>query len=114
PVSFVRPQLTQLHILSAKGIAAAVNGADVKAAGLILVRQRPGTAKGVCFITIEDETGVCNLVLFEKVFERYRKEVLQSALLMVEGKLQREGEVVHIIVERCHNLTKLIKNTIAR
>ncbi|WP_298710845.1 error-prone DNA polymerase [Chitinophaga sp.] len=114
PVSFVRPQLTQLHILSAKGIAAAADGSEVKAAGLVLVRQRPGTAKGVCFITIEDETGVCNLVLFEKVFGKYRKEVLQSTLLMVEGKLQREGEVVHIIVERCHNLTKLIKNTIAR
>lgn len=114
PVSFVRQQLTQLHILSAKGIATAENDAQVKAAGLVLVRQRPGTAKGVCFITIEDETGVCNLVLFEKIFEKYRKEVLQSTLLMVEGKLQREGEVVHIIVERCHNLTKLIKNTIAR
>ncbi|WP_341837303.1 error-prone DNA polymerase [Chitinophaga pollutisoli] len=114
PVSFVRQQLTQLHILSAKGIATAVHDSHVKAAGLVLVRQRPGTAKGVCFITIEDETGVCNLVLFEKVFEKYRKEVLQSTLLMVEGKLQREGEVVHIIVERCHNLTKLIKNTIAR
>jgi error-prone DNA polymerase len=77
-------------------------------AGLVLVRQRPGTAKGICFITVEDECGTANLVVFEKLFNQYRNEILQSRLLMVEGKLQKEGEVVHVIVQRCYNLTPLL------
>ena len=64
----------------------------MKVAGLVLVRQRPGTAGGVCFITIEDETGFANLVIFQSLFEKYRKEVLNSRLLMVEGKLQRKAK----------------------
>jgi error-prone DNA polymerase len=82
----------------------------VRVAGLVLVRQRPGTAAGVCFITIEDETGVANLVVFEKLFDTYRKEILQSRLLMVEGKVQKEGEVIHVIVSKCHNLSKLLRH----
>jgi error-prone DNA polymerase len=78
-------------------------------AGLVTVRQRPGTAKGILFITIEDETGFSNLVVWEKIFENYRKEILQARLLMVEGKLQIEGEVIHVIVKRCFNLTKLVR-----
>jgi error-prone DNA polymerase len=74
---------------------------------LILIRQRPGTAKGVCFITIEDETGTCNLVVFPKLFDQYRKEILHSRLLMVEGKVERT-EVTHIIVTRCFDYTKLL------
>ena len=85
----------------------------VKVAGLVLVRQRPGTAKGVCFITIEDETGFANLVVFENLFDKYRKEILQSRLLMVEGKLQREGEVIHVIVKHCYNLSKLLRRLTA-
>ena len=81
----------------------------VKVAGLVLVRQRPGTASGICFITIEDETGFANLVIFQKLFDKYRKEILQSKLLMVEGKLQREGEVIHVIVKRCYNFSKLLR-----
>jgi error-prone DNA polymerase len=84
----------------------------VKVAGLILVRQRPGTASGICFITIEDETGCANLVVFEKLFDQYRKEILQSKLLMVEGKLQIEGEVIHVIVKRCYNFSKLLRKLI--
>src|SRR5690606_41227931 len=98
-VSVVRPQLEMLRVLSTHAINHdAENGQLVKVAGLVLVRQRPGTAGGVCFITIEDETGYTNLVVFEKLFETYRKEILNSRLLMVEGKLQREGKVVHVIV----------------
>ncbi|SHE45590.1 error-prone DNA polymerase [Pedobacter caeni] len=109
PVSFVREQLEQLRILSCHRInQEATNGQLVKVAGLVLVRQRPGTAAGVCFITIEDETGFANLVVFEKLFETYRKEILQSRLLMVEGRLQREGQVVHVIVSKCVDLTKLL------
>ncbi len=109
PVSFVRDKLQQLDIVSTKGLSNLKNGASVKVAGLVLVRQRPGTAKGVCFMTIEDETGFANLVIFEKLFEKYRKEVLQSRLIMVEGKLQVEGEVIHVIVQSCHNFSPLLR-----
>ncbi|HEY0896495.1 MAG TPA: OB-fold nucleic acid binding domain-containing protein [Sphingobacteriaceae bacterium] len=89
------------------------DGAPVKVAGLVLVRQRPGTAGGVCFITLEDETGFSNLVVFQNLFGTYRKEILGARLLMVEGKLQREGEVIHVIVRRCFDLTKLLKGLTA-
>ena len=113
PVSFVREQLDRLHILSTAALAKAKDGDLVKVAGLILVRQRPGTASGICFITIEDETGCANLVVFQNLFDQYRKEILQSKLLMVEGKLQIEGEVIHVIVKRCFNLSKLLRKLIA-
>lgn len=110
PVSFVREKLTALHILSTNDLANQKDGMHVKVAGLVLVRQRPGTAGGVCFITIEDETGVANLIVFQSLFEKHRKEILHSKLLMVEGKLQIEGEVIHVIVKRCYDLSKLLKN----
>ncbi|HEU4554023.1 MAG TPA: error-prone DNA polymerase [Chitinophaga sp.] len=109
PVSFVREKLQQLHILPVAALNTLSDGAPVKVAGLVLVRQRPGTAAGICFITIEDETGCANLVVFQKLFAAYRKEILQSRLLMVEGTLQREGEVIHVIVKRCYNFTGLLR-----
>ncbi|MGN6507929.1 MAG: error-prone DNA polymerase [Chitinophaga sp.] len=109
PVSFVREQLKLLNVLTTQEISEAKDGSLVKVAGLVLVRQRPSTASGVCFITVEDETSFSNLVVFETLFEKYRREINQARLLMVEGKLQREGEVVHVIVQKCYNLTKLLK-----
>lgn len=108
PVSFVRGQLDLLRVTPTGEIKTMKNGDPIKVAGMITVRQRPGTAKGVLFITIKDETGFSNLVVWEKVFDKYRKEILQSRLLMVEGKLQVEGEVVHVVVRRCFNLNKLL------
>jgi error-prone DNA polymerase len=98
-----------LHILPTAQLSALKDGALVKVAGLVLVRQRPGTAGGICFMTIEDETGFSNLVIFEKLFEQFRKEILQSKLIMVEGKLQIEGEVIHVIVQRCYNFSSLLR-----
>jgi len=109
PVSFVREQLRLLRVVSTGELSEIKDGTPLKVAGLVLVRQRPGTAKGVCFITIEDETGFSNLVVFQKVFDKYRKEILQSKLLMVEGELQREGEVIHVVVKRCFDLSKLLR-----
>jgi error-prone DNA polymerase len=80
----------------------------VKVSGLVLVRQRPGTASGICFITIEDETGTSNLVVFQNLFNQYRKEIIQSRLLMVEGKVQKEGEVIHVVVRKCYDLSGLM------
>ena len=109
PVQFVREKLEQLHILRTEDLKTHRNGDLVKVAGLVLVRQRPGTAAGICFITIEDETGCANLVVFENLFDQFRKEILQSRLLMVEGKLQVEGEVIHVIVQRCFDMTRLLR-----
>ncbi len=109
PVSFIRPQLDQLRILSTSQLSTLRDGVPVKVSGLVLVRQRPGTAGGICFMTIEDETGFANLVIFEKLFDKYRKEILQSRLIMVEGKLQVEGKVIHVIVLRCYNLSRLLR-----
>lgn len=108
PVSFVRADLNSLRVLSAAQLTAAQDGDLVKVAGLILVRQRPGTASGICFITLEDETGTMNLVVFQKLFDEYRKEIIQSKLLLVEGKLQKEGEVIHVIVKRCFNASGML------
>ncbi|RBQ11764.1 error-prone DNA polymerase [Pedobacter miscanthi] len=115
PVSFVRSQLDMLNIRSCHHINNdSTDGQLVKVAGLVLVRQRPGTAGGVCFITIEDETGSSNLVVFEKLFETYRKEILHARMLMVEGRLQREGKVVHVIVSKCFDFTKMLGKLLQR
>jgi error-prone DNA polymerase len=112
PVSFIREELNALHIISTAALDKAQDGDLVKVAGLILVRQRPGTASGICFITLEDEWGTANLVVFGTLFDKYRKEIIRSRLLMVEGKLQREGEVIHVIVSRCFNYSRLLQNLI--
>ena len=109
PVSFIREKLDQLHIVSTKQLAKMKDGDLVKVAGLVLVRQRPGTAAGICFMTIEDETGFANVVIWESLFEKFRKEIIQSRLIMVEGKLQIEGEVIHVIVKRCYNFSSLLR-----
>jgi error-prone DNA polymerase len=108
PVSFAREKLRLLHVLSTKELDDVKDGATVKVAGLVLVRQRPGTAKGVCFITIEDEEGCANLVVWANLFDQYRKEILGAKLLMAEGKLQREGKVVHLITKRLFDLSSLL------
>jgi error-prone DNA polymerase len=108
PVSFVRENLQNLKNVAARDLSSQKNGAFVRVAGLVLVRQRPGTASGVCFITLEDETGTMNLIVWPSLFAEYRREILGSKLLMVEGHLQIEGQVIHVIVQRCHNLTSLL------
>jgi error-prone DNA polymerase len=108
PVSFVREKLSLLHVVATKDLSTKKTGDKVKLAGIVLVRQRPGTAKGVCFMTIEDEWGWANAVIFPNLFDKQRKEILQSTLIMLEGKLQVEGEVIHIIVHRCYNISKML------
>jgi error-prone DNA polymerase len=109
PVSFIRDELDRFNIRTTASLEKGKDGDLVKVAGLILVRQRPGTASGICFITLEDETGVANVVVFQKLFDQYRKAIIQSRLLMVEGKLQIEGEVIHVIVKRCHDFSGLLR-----
>jgi DNA polymerase III alpha subunit len=83
-------------------------GARVTVAGLVLVRQRPGTAKGVIFVTLEDETGTANVVVWAKVYERFRRAVIAGRLLRVTGKLQREAGVVHVVAELIEDLSPML------
>ena len=83
-------------------------GARVCVAGLVLVRQRPGTAKGVIFVTLEDETGTANVVVWATVYERFRRAVISGRLLRVTGRLQREAGVVHVVAELIEDLSPLL------
>jgi len=80
----------------------------VVVAGLVLVRQRPGTAKGVIFITLEDETGVANVIVWRAMYEKFRRAVISGRLLRVSGKLQRENGVAHVIADRIEDLSYLL------
>jgi len=110
PVSFLRPELKASGIATCEDVGRGRDGKSLKVAGLVLVRQRPGSAKGVMFITIEDETGVANLVVWEKVFEKYRRTVLTASMLKIDGRVQREGEVVHLIAYKLEDLTPLLSS----
>jgi error-prone DNA polymerase len=108
PLALLRPFLPR-RTLRAAELAGIEDGRWVEVAGLTLVRQRPGTASGVIFITLEDETGVANLVVWPKVFERFRRTVLGAQLLAVQGKLQKEGLVIHVVAERLQDRTDLLR-----
>ena len=98
PMSFLRASMTRQGYSSANDLKHMRNGQKISMAGMVLIRQRPGTAKGVCFITIEDEVGVANLVVWSKVMANYRKVVMRARVIDVRGVVQREGDVIHIIV----------------
>jgi error-prone DNA polymerase len=105
PVSFLRDELSRDKIVTCAQANAHPDRRRIKVAGLVLVRQRPGTAKGVTFITIEDETGIANLVVWTDLYEKQRRTVLTANMLVVEGRIQREGLVVHIVAEKLIDLT---------
>ena len=109
PVALVREKLDLLHNTKIAGLKEMKDGDPVRVTGLITVRQRPGTAKGVLFMTLEDETGAANIVVWERLFDQYRKEIIQSRLFMVQGKLQIEGEVIHVVADKCFNLNSLLR-----
>ena len=108
PVSFLRKNLEALNNIPSNQLPRRRNGEFIHVAGRVLVRQRPGTAKGTCFITIEDETGSINLIAWASIFDEYRKEILGARLLMVYGHLQIEKGVIHVVVQRCFNLNFLL------
>jgi error-prone DNA polymerase len=108
PLSFAREKLKKLNVITNNELINCTDGQFVRVAGLVLVRQRPGTASGICFITIEDETGTSNLVVFQQLFQKYRKEIVHCRLLMVEGKVQKEKEVIHVVVRKCYDLSALL------
>ncbi len=109
PVSFLRQDLAARRIVRCADLATIRDGKRVEVAGIILVRQRPGSAHGVLFVTIEDETGHANLILWPSVFERQRRLVLSASMIACRGKLQREGEVIHVIAEHLTDLSDLLR-----
>ena len=109
PVSFLRHDLAARRIVRCADLPTIRAGRRVEVAGIILVRQRPGSARGVLFVTIEDETGHANLILWPSVFEAQRRLVLSASMIACRGKLQREGEVVHVIAEHLTDLSGLLR-----
>jgi error-prone DNA polymerase len=106
PLSFLRGTLAREGLVPAAALAELADGARVALAGLVLVRQRPGSAKGVIFATLEDETGVANIVVWPDCFERFRATLLKSCLLAVEGKIQKQGIVIHLVAEKLSDMTE--------
>jgi error-prone DNA polymerase len=105
PLAFLRKDLTIRNIVTCEEAMSARDGRWLMTAGLVLVRQMPGSAKGVMFLTVEDETGPANLVVWPTLFERRRRIVLGSSMMAVNGRIQREGEVVHLIAQQLFDLT---------
>lgn len=105
PLAFLRADLARRRILTCAEAVAARDRRRVDVAGLVLVRQRPGSAKGVMFMTIEDETGAANVVIWQKVFEVFRRIVLGAGMVGIRGHIQREGEVVHVIARHLFDLS---------
>jgi error-prone DNA polymerase len=109
PLVFLRPTLAERRIVRCEELSR-MDGKHVEVAGIILVRQRPGSAKGVLFITIEDETGVANGILWPDRFEAQRRTVMSSAMVSLKGRVQVESNVTHVIVDRVTDMTAMLRS----
>ena len=105
PISFVRHALKKLKAVPAAELAKLPNGMNLKVAGLVLLRQRPATAKGITFVTLEDETGVVNLIVRQEVWERYRRVAKTAKIMVAHGTLQVQGEIIHVLVTKMENFS---------
>jgi error-prone DNA polymerase len=119
PMEFLRPMFTKERVIACEAVSHANDKRRVRCAGVVLVRQRPGSAKGVVFMTLEDETGIANIVVWPKVMERFRKEVMGARLILIEGTIQSSPEkVVHLVAERLFDrsqeMARLSDNLVAR
>ncbi len=108
PLALLRAVFDRRAYSTAAEIAQSGHGSAIRTAGLVVTRQRPGTATGVVFITLEDETGTINLIVWSSLVETQRREVLAARLLGVDGEVQREGDVVHVIAKRLHDHSQLL------
>jgi error-prone DNA polymerase len=108
PLALLRGALEPRGIIPTGRLAQLPNGAHVRVAGLVLVRQQPGSANGVIFMTLEDESGIANLIVWPPVFERFRRTVMTSRLVECRGRLQREGIVTHLIADDLRDLSPLL------
>ncbi len=108
PVSFLREEFRVMGITRSVDLLSIRNGQRVTIGGIVLVRQRPGSAKGVIFITLEDETGVANAIVWPKIFERYRSVVMGARLVKIRGKLQSQSGVIHTVIEHIEDITPML------
>ena len=109
PLALLRPQLDAAGLASAEALRALAHGRRARAAGLVTCRQRPDTASGVTFVTLEDETGCVNVIVWRDLAERQRRELLGASLLGVEGVVEREGDVVHLLARRLRDHGRLLE-----
>ncbi|MGE5537930.1 MAG: error-prone DNA polymerase [Gemmatimonas sp.] len=105
PVGLLRDRLAPRGVVPCASLATAENGSRTGVTGLVLVRQRPGTSKGVIFATVEDESGIANIVIWARTFERFRRTVMESRLMAAYGTVQREGMVTHLVAEELQDLS---------
>ena len=110
PISFLRDQLSAMNIVRCADLTTIRSGRNIEVAGVILVRQRPGSAKGVLFVTIEDETGVANGIIWPNKFEIYRRQVMSASMIAMRGRLQKEGEVIHVICDRIIDHDEMLRS----
>ena len=108
PLALLRKQLTTQRLATAADVRATPHGRLVRTAGIVIGRQRPDTASGVVFVTLEDETGALNVIVWRDLGDRQRRELLGSRLMAVYGKVEREGEVVHVVAGRLVDLTPML------
>jgi error-prone DNA polymerase len=108
PLALLRDRLVRRAILPTQDLWEQPNGRMVGTAGLVITRQRPGSAGGVTFVTLEDETGYVNLIVWQKIAEAFRAALLESRLLEVRGRIQREGDVLHVVARRLDDLSALL------
>jgi len=108
PLALLRRRLDRMRLARACDLRGTADGTRMRTAGIVTCRQRPGTANGVVFVTLEDETGYTNVVVWNDLVEKQRREVLGARLLGVEGKIQREGEIVHLVAQRLFDYTRLL------
>ena len=107
PLAFLRPELERRGIVPCAALKQIKDGRRVQVAGIVLVRQRPGEGN-VTFVTIEDETGVANIIIWQRKYEANRRIVHAAPMISVEGQLQREGDVIHVIADRLNDHTALL------
>ncbi|MDX1717360.1 MAG: OB-fold nucleic acid binding domain-containing protein [Anderseniella sp.] len=105
PMSFLRGRCEDLGVTDNAALKTLKDMRKVKVAGVVLVRQRPGSAKGVVFITLEDESGVCNIVVWPKVLEAFRGTVMGARLMLVSGRVQRAGDIIHVVADSIEDCT---------
>lgn len=109
PVAFLRDRLRQLGALAARDLRQTISGRWVQVAGLVLMRQQPSTARGIRFVTLEDETGTINLIVRPNTWERFRRAARSAVALLAHGRLERKHEVTHVLVERLEDLTERLR-----
>ena len=107
PLAFLRPELDRQGAMPAKRLGTLRDGARIYIAGIVLIRQRPGKGN-VTFMTLEDESGIANAIVWQRLFDRYRRTILSSAMVGIKGRLQREGQVIHVIADSIEDLTPLL------